>query len=98
VGSTRRPPVSRSGSNLLGEKARKDRVMVKIKQKLHTKPKHFSVRKKVSVPNPGSPDAELQGCNCPILDNYHGAGCGKGEDGSPAFWINAECPMHGKVK
>ena len=72
--------------------------MVKLKRKSGTKPKNFSVKKKVSVPNPGSPDAELQGCKCPILDNHHGLGCGKSTEGNTVFWINGECPMHGGGK
>ena len=72
-------------------------MVAKVKRKSDIKPKHFSVKKKVSVPNPGSPDAELQGCKCPILDNYSGTGCGRGADGNAMFWINADCPMHGKA-
>jgi len=47
--------------------------------------------------NPGSDEALDAGCQCPVLDNGHGAGCGQfGEDGRPLFWINEECPIHGK--
>lgn len=44
-------------------------------------------------PNPGSPEAVNLGCKCPVLDNRHGAGLDY-PDG-PAFWINADCPLHG---
>jgi hypothetical protein len=42
------------------------------------------------TPNPGSIEAGKLGCTCPVLDNNHGAGIGRGE-----FWINADCPLHG---
>lgn len=51
------------------------------------------------VPNPGSKDAISQGCTCPVLDNRHGRGTGSFEpDGSPEFWFNLECPLHGVKK
>lgn len=43
-------------------------------------------------PAPGSDAAIDKGCTCPVLDNAHGAGCGKGPN---LFWINADCSMHG---
>jgi len=45
-------------------------------------------------PNPGSAEAITQGCKCPVLDNGYGKGCGQEIGGRPAFWINAECPVH----
>jgi len=49
-------------------------------------------------PNPGSQEALVAGCTCPVLDNGHGAGAFKDEYGEPQFWINEECPIHGKSK
>lgn len=47
-------------------------------------------------PNPGSDEAISLGCTCLVLDNAHGKGNGYLKtDGSPMFWINADCPMHG---
>lgn len=47
-------------------------------------------------PNPGSDKAIVQGCKCPVLDNARGQGAfGWGEG---AYWINEDCPLHGKVK
>jgi hypothetical protein len=49
--------------------------------------------------NPGSDEAIQAGCLCPVLDNEHGKGCGmKDEHGGAMFWINGECPLHGKEK
>ena len=45
-------------------------------------------------PNPGSDEAIEQGCFCPILDNYHGRGVAI--DGEWQFWINEDCPLHGR--
>ena len=36
-----------------------------------------------NVPNPGSDDAQKQGCICATLDNYHGWGSDFGKD---KFW------------
>lgn len=46
------------------------------------------------TPNPGSDAAIEAGCTCPVLDNNHGAGVGKGADGTPLFWYNSGCPVH----
>ena len=43
-------------------------------------------------PNPGSDEAVDAGCTCPVMDNHKGGGA-YGKDG--AFWINAECTLHG---
>ena len=45
-------------------------------------------------PNPGSQDAQIAGCTCPILDNEYGAGA-YSVNGVPQFWINENCPLHG---
>jgi len=39
---------------------------------------------------PGSPEAYDNGCKCPILDNQ--------EMPQNRKWVNADCPIHGKVK
>ena len=45
-----------------------------------------------AVPNPGSNEALLQGCTCPVLDNARGRGDGRGN-----FWFAAGCPLHGQL-
>jgi len=45
------------------------------------------------APNPGSREAIVLGCKCPVLDNAHGVGMPY-PDG-PRWWINGECPLHG---
>jgi hypothetical protein len=49
-----------------------------------------------ATPNPGSPEALKQGCLCPVLDNHHGAGFPWGSTTEPKFWVNSECPIHGR--
>ena len=51
---------------------------------------------KTKQPNPGSDAALEAGCECPILDNHHGKGCGRDKDGNPLFWVSADCPIHGR--
>lgn len=48
----------------------------------------------MSKPNPGSKEAQDQGCVCPILDNHYGEGVPDGEGGRN-FWMNGDCPLHG---
>lgn len=43
------------------------------------------------TPNPGSDEAQDQGCTCPIFDNNHGTYAPFQPDG---WWINAGCPIH----
>lgn len=43
-------------------------------------------------PNPGSNEARILGCKCPVLDNSHGHGY-MGMEG--VFVMRADCPMHG---
>lgn len=50
-----------------------------------------------SVPNPGSDEARLLKCLCPVIDNHFGRGCGKDKDGSPLFWFEGNCPVHATV-
>lgn len=51
----------------------------------------------MTKPNPGSSEAVEQGCSCPVMDNHHGKGIPVPDNGEikRAFWINAECSMHG---
>ena len=50
----------------------------------------------MSKPNPGSQEAIDAGCRCPVMDNHYGAGAYNDEKGEPLFWINEDCPIHGK--
>jgi hypothetical protein len=47
------------------------------------------------VPNPGSDEAQKQGCECAVYDNNYGTGFQWGGESTPCFWINANCPLHG---
>lgn len=45
------------------------------------------------APAPGSSEAIIQGCLCPVLDNSYG----RGVDcigGPPQFWVSEGCPLH----
>lgn len=44
-------------------------------------------------PNPGSQEAQDQGCTCAVTDNHYGKGFPWGDDG-PAFWVTEGCPLH----
>lgn len=46
-------------------------------------------------PKPGSPAAVSRGCTCHILDNGHGHG-GYGDGIRRCWWIDENCPLHGK--
>lgn len=48
--------------------------------------------------SPGSDSAIKAGCTCPIMDNCRGKGAYKKPDGTPVFWYNKECPIHGKAE
>jgi len=39
---------------------------------------------------PGSPEAVVEGCKCPVMDNA--------EMPDDRKWVNGDCPIHGKVK
>lgn len=44
------------------------------------------------VPNPGSEEAQAQGCKCPVMDNWRGSD----EIGRiRGFVMFANCPLHG---
>jgi hypothetical protein len=50
-----------------------------------------------AVPNPGSDEAILRGCTCPVIDNAHGKGYmggAKGSDGYTLFVYTCGCPVH----
>lgn len=55
--------------------------------------------KEKKKPNPGSDEARLLGCNCPVLDNNHGrwAPYPASKDGSRAegWWTRGDCSLHG---
>lgn len=56
------------------------------------------IKKEVVEPKPGSREAVDLGCTCPVIDNHHGTGMTMlDKDGgrSTAFWISADCPVHG---
>lgn len=42
------------------------------------------------TPNPGSDEAIMMGCTCPVMDNNHG----KWPHWSGGFLIYAGCPVH----
>lgn len=45
-----------------------------------------------SKQNPGSDEAQEQGCLCPVMDNGHG----RGYMGLPGIFVMREdCPLHG---
>ena len=46
-----------------------------------------------AAPNPGSQAALNRGCKCPVIDNHYGHAKPWGEFG---WWINADCPLHGR--
>lgn len=43
-------------------------------------------------PAPGSDEAVVLGCICPVLDNSHGLGW---HQNGEAFWRTEGCPVHG---
>jgi hypothetical protein len=45
--------------------------------------------------NPGSAEAVQRGCQCAVMDNEYGRGCGEQDErGNPLFWISGNCPLH----
>lgn len=46
------------------------------------------------IPNPGSKEAQAQGCTCAIMDNHYGEGFKV--RGKIQWWIDEECPIHGE--
>jgi hypothetical protein len=49
---------------------------------------------------PASKLAIYLGCRCAVMDNHFGKGltAGYGTPDSPAFWMQEDCPLHGKDK
>ena len=47
---------------------------------------------------PGDPQAIIDGCICPVIDNRYGRGIYTGEDGLPVFIYNQGCKLHGAAK
>jgi len=48
-----------------------------------------------AVPNPGSMEAQMKGCTCPVLDNGHG----RGYYGQPnVFVYTVACPVHAPAR
>jgi len=47
---------------------------------------------KEEIPPPGSDEALLLGCSCPVIDNFHGQGWFA--HGERQFWIAQDCPLH----
>ncbi len=47
------------------------------------------------IPNPGSPEAQEDGCCCSVTDNNYG----RGRPGlvGAEFIYNEECPIHGEL-
>jgi len=45
-----------------------------------------------AVPNPGSPEAIVLRCKCPVMDNNYGQGIPT-KDGI-VFWYSGDCPIH----
>jgi len=68
--------------NLLLEKAKRLRNVV-----VDDKPMDFG-----EVPPPGSDEALLLGCSCPVMDNYHGQGWFA--HGERQFMVAMDCPLH----
>lgn len=42
-------------------------------------------------PNPGSQEAIVKGCTCPVMDNNRGKWSPYPDDG---WWISEGCPVH----
>ena len=51
------------------------------------------------IPSPGSVQAQVLGCTCPVIDNCYGRGCNIGspdEHGSVVYVYHDNCKIHGK--
>ena len=48
--------------------------------------------------NPGSAEAMLEGCTCPVIDNNHGWGYTGIGGGESIFVYNCDCPYHNPEK
>jgi hypothetical protein len=47
-------------------------------------------------PTPGSHEARLLGCTCPVIDNHHGRGMPYSD--GPRFWISGDCRLHNALE
>lgn len=55
---------------------------------------------KINSPYPGSPQAVLDGCRCPVIDNQHGRGyrCDVTKKLAEQRWaLHPNCPLHGSA-
>lgn len=48
----------------------------------------------IEISNPGSYKAIELGCTRPVMDNSHGNGFMYMDE--KCFWINSDCPLHGR--
>ena len=47
----------------------------------------------MAAPNPGTRDAVINGCSCPVIENCYGKG--RYADGSKYGWfVYPDCPLH----
>jgi len=49
-------------------------------------------------PNPGSVEAEGQGCTCAVIDNHYGRGFLWPGSKKLCFWVSEDCPLHAELK
>lgn len=54
-------------------------------------------KKNIKLLAPGSALAIKSGCRCPVLKNLHGRGAYQKRDGTPVFWYDSACPIHGQA-
>ena len=52
----------------------------------------------MKTPNPGSKEAQAQGCICAVIDNHYGDGFLIAPNEPKAFWITGGCPLHDKKR
>lgn len=45
-----------------------------------------------AIPKPGSTDAQMRGCTCPVIDNHYGKGRPGGK--GTVFIYTVGCPLH----
>lgn len=48
------------------------------------------------VPNPGSTEAIVAGCKCPVIDNRRGRGLYEDSNGVAQYVVREDCPLHGE--
>lgn len=47
---------------------------------------------------PGGDNAVKNGCTCSVKDNVYGNGYRTDNQGRAVYWVNDNCPLHGKNK